>query len=363
MRSAVRLGLLTLCLACASQHSEPARRPPVSECAAILATIPYLDAGPAAPALDESGASELGDWIDRLRADPELRVELAVHMAAAARELADPTRRDAGLQALGDDVLARFRAAVHPADRVTLVVHGVPGGPPDDPLAGSWLQLRGLCPPYAPDHDRDGVADPDDPCPDLPEDYDRHQDHDGCPDRDNDGDGVLDAARWTGSEWVNCDGRLEPGKGRHDCRNQPETVDGEEDDDGCPEAFVAGCGRFVVRIPYDPDTLELDEHAFLELDARRKQLAPRYRTGGNFSLEGHTGDDLPPDQARRLGLTMAEKVRDTLVDRGFVHVMLVPTSRGADSPIAADAEARRDNYRVELVAGLACATPSRPLCP
>ena len=367
VRLALPLHVLGLAAACsASPSGEPVYRPPAAECAAILTTIPYVDAAPTRPELDGAGAAELGEWIDRLRADPSLRVELAVHMAAAARAAtADDSGVQAGLRQLGEDALARFRAAVHPADRVALVVHGDRGGPPDDPLAGSWLQLRRVCPPFAPDRDRDGIADAPDRCVDEPEDYDRHEDDDGCPDRDNDGDGVLDAARWTGSEWVNCDGKLLPGKGRHDCRNLPETVDGEQDEDGCPEAFVAGCGRFVVRVPYDPDTGELSEEAFLELDARRRQLAPRYRTGGNFAIEGHTADDRPADEARRLGLAMAEKVRDALLRRGFPHVTLVAATRGAASPIADNAtpEGRRDNYRVEIVAGLGCVEPSSPLCP
>ena len=44
-----------------------------------------------------------------------------------------------------------------------------------------------------PDHDRDGVENAHDRCPDLPEDEDGYRDDDGCPDPDNDGDGIPDA--------------------------------------------------------------------------------------------------------------------------------------------------------------------------
>lgn len=44
-----------------------------------------------------------------------------------------------------------------------------------------------------PDHDRDGIDNTFDRCPDLPEDEDGHRDDDGCPDPDNDGDGIADA--------------------------------------------------------------------------------------------------------------------------------------------------------------------------
>jgi hypothetical protein len=42
------------------------------------------------------------------------------------------------------------------------------------------------------DRDGDGIADDNDKCPDVPEDYDGFQDEDGCPEPDNDGDGTLD---------------------------------------------------------------------------------------------------------------------------------------------------------------------------
>ena len=41
-----------------------------------------------------------------------------------------------------------------------------------------------------PDHDLDGVDNLRDRCPDLPEDVDSFRDDDGCPDGDNDGDGI-----------------------------------------------------------------------------------------------------------------------------------------------------------------------------
>lgn len=43
-----------------------------------------------------------------------------------------------------------------------------------------------------PDHDRDGVENARDRCPDLAEDVDGFADDDGCPDPDHDGDGVPD---------------------------------------------------------------------------------------------------------------------------------------------------------------------------
>jgi hypothetical protein len=43
------------------------------------------------------------------------------------------------------------------------------------------------------DNDKDGILDANDLCPDKPEDLDGFEDSDGCPELDNDGDGVVDS--------------------------------------------------------------------------------------------------------------------------------------------------------------------------
>ncbi|TNF25815.1 MAG: hypothetical protein EP329_22320 [Deltaproteobacteria bacterium] len=65
------------------------------------------------------------------------------------------------------------------------------------------------------DTDLDGIFDPDDKCPEKPEDKDGFEDEDGCPELDNDGDGIPDKT----------DG----------CPNEAEDKDGFEDQDGCPD--------------------------------------------------------------------------------------------------------------------------------
>ena len=65
------------------------------------------------------------------------------------------------------------------------------------------------------DSDSDGIPNSRDLCPYEAEDIDGNQDEDGCPDNDNDGDGVPDAQ----------DG----------CPDEAEDVDGYQDEDGCPD--------------------------------------------------------------------------------------------------------------------------------
>lgn len=65
------------------------------------------------------------------------------------------------------------------------------------------------------DVDLDGVPDEADQCRELAEDKDGFEDHDGCPDGDNDDDGVPD--------------------NEDKCPKVKEDEDGTDDDDGCPE--------------------------------------------------------------------------------------------------------------------------------
>ena len=72
------------------------------------------------------------------------------------------------------------------------------------------------------DRDHDGIPDKIDKCPDDPEDLDGFQDDDGCPDLDNDNDGVPD--------------------GRDLAPNLPEDRDGFQDEDGRPDFDNDGDG-------------------------------------------------------------------------------------------------------------------------
>jgi hypothetical protein len=90
--------------------------------------------------------------------------------------------------------------------------------------------------------DNDGLPDSSDPCPTLAEDYDGYQDETGCPEPDNDNDGICDAPQVS----IACTGAdsgktafYAAGHGHSnptiDCRNTPEDFDGFKDADGCPE--------------------------------------------------------------------------------------------------------------------------------
>jgi hypothetical protein len=98
-----------------------------------------------------------------------------------------------------------------------------------------------------PDTDGDGLVDKLDKCPGKPEDIDGFQDADGCPDPDNDGDEVPDAddacpnvpAGPTPGWRLGCPLTDRDGDTLEDsvdkCPDEPETFNGVEDEDGCPD--------------------------------------------------------------------------------------------------------------------------------
>jgi outer membrane protein OmpA-like peptidoglycan-associated protein len=99
------------------------------------------------------------------------------------------------------------------------------------------------------DRDGDGYADPDDSCPDEPENFQGFKDEDGCPDDpDTDGDGVPDSADQCVLDPEDADKYLdEDGCPELDndldtvpdvtdkCPNEAEDPDGYQDEDGCPD--------------------------------------------------------------------------------------------------------------------------------
>jgi outer membrane protein OmpA-like peptidoglycan-associated protein len=103
----------------------------------------------------------------------------------------------------------------------------------------------------APDRDRDGIVDARDQCPDDPEVINGIDDDDGCPDAapvdpDPDHDGIVGAA--------------------DKCPDVPETVNGYQDDDGCPDTLpdpdhdgIVGAADKCPNDPEDRDGFQDDD--------------------------------------------------------------------------------------------------------
>jgi outer membrane protein OmpA-like peptidoglycan-associated protein len=298
------------------------------------------------------------------------------HAEFADRELAEGHMSRAEDHLLVSDANARAAITLSPPDRCAPRAVVVATGPgdrdgdgildpddrcPDQPENFNGVEDTDGCP-EDPDSDGDGLADSRDLCPLDPEDRDTYLDDDGCPELDNDADGIAD----------NVD----------NCRNEPEDPDTFQDTDGCPDNdndqdTVAdlvdqcpneagpvdrqGCPpvfqhlevtrhgvRFQVEFDFDRATLRpnaaatLDEVVqFLQQSQNR---ALRYEVGGHTSSEGSVrhNDDL----SRRRALT----VRSYLASHGIEAERLTSRGYGARQPLESNRtnEGRQRNRRVEL---------------
>ena len=148
---------------------------------------------------------------------------------------------------------------------------------PEEPEDMDGFEDNDGCPDV--DNDQDGILDENDTCPLEPEDKDGFEDEDGCPDPDNDKDGVLDVEDQCPMEpglpeKQGCPERDKDGDGILDeadrCPTEPEDKDGFEDEDGCPDPDNDKDGILDVndKCPLEPELVNgiEDEDGCPELD-------------------------------------------------------------------------------------------------
>ncbi|MBA2542799.1 MAG: OmpA family protein, partial [Deltaproteobacteria bacterium] len=156
-------------------------------------------------------------------------------------------------------------------------------------------------------------------CLNEPEDMDSFQDEDGCPDPDNDNDGVLDAA--------------------DKCGDKPETRNGFQDADGCPDEIPETLKKFTgaiqginfklndatlvagANVVLDKAVAVLKEFAEVRLEIQGHTDAQPILPGGKFA------DNLALSQAR------GETVRAYLVSKGVADDRVVAKGYGDDQPL------------------------------
>ncbi len=197
-------------------------------------------------------------------------------------------------------------------------------------------------PELARDTDGDGLAGEDDACPDQPEDMDGFEDDDGCPDADNDGDGIADAI--------------------DKCPLVAETGNGFSDADGCPDAIPPRLARFtgkVMGVRFRTASATLRPSSRMVLDAAARVLVefPSVRV----EVAGHTDDRGSRPKNTALSLARARAVRGYLIRKGVAAGRITAVGLGPDKPIADNktAAGRAKNRRVEfrLTTAPAGATP------
>jgi outer membrane protein OmpA-like peptidoglycan-associated protein len=236
---------------------------------------------------------------------------------------------------------------------------------PDVPENFNGFQDDDGCP-DDPDSDGDGIADSRDSCPTLPEDKDGYLDDDGCPDPDNDGDGILDKV--------------------DKCPDQAEDPDGYEDGDGCPEddndkdgvvdledmcpldpgpkdGNPKGCPKKPSIVVVTTSQIKITQQIHFEFNKATikadsfpilNAVAQVLKENPDITLEigGHTDNIGGDGYNDKLSQERAESVRKYLIDKGGISgSRLTAKGYGQRKPIDTNANeaGRAKNRRVEFM--------------
>lgn len=217
-----------------------------------------------------------------------------------------------------------------------------------------------------PDDDRDGIRDLDDRCPKQSGLAAR----DGCPPLvDEDGDGFYDAGQYDipedrkdtcpdvvgVQEYNGCPAPDTDGDGLLDlidaCPKDPETVNGFEDENGCPDVIPPDIAAILgtlrgIKFGFLSDRLSDTSKPILAKVAEVLRRHPHIK----IEIQGHTDADGDPAVNKALSLRRAMSVRRELVDQGIVECRLRAAGYGGEQPLdASDGnDARAANRRIEF---------------
>jgi outer membrane protein OmpA-like peptidoglycan-associated protein len=238
-------------------------------------------------------------------------------------------------------------------------------------------------PPPPADSDRDGYADPDDQCPADPgvapngcpadTDADGVLDRDdfcpreagpapkGCPiiDLDPDKDGVLlpcdQCPTELGIKPSGCPIRDTDGDGIFDdkdkCIKEPETRNGFEDQDGCPDTVPEAVKKFtgvVQGIFFDQNKATIRAASSPVLGKASKVFAQFPSV--NIEISGHTSSEGDEAFNQQLSLDRAQAVKDWLIKAGTPAERINIRGAGPSEPIADNKTnvGREKNRRIEF---------------
>ncbi len=209
------------------------------------------------------------------------------------------------------------------------------------------------------DRDGDGVADNDDKCPDAAEDGASDAPTDGCPNPDADSDGILAAADQcpdvAGVAPDGCPPKDTDGDGVKDdadkCLSEPETANGFQDEDGCPDELPKEVAKYtgaIKGITFESGKSTIRKQSKPVLDDVSKILA-QYPTL-RIRITGHTDSRGSADANRKLSQERADALKAYLVSKGTDEGRIEARGAGPDSPVADNktAAGRAANRRIEF---------------
>ena len=167
-----------------------------------------------------------------------------------------------------------------------------------------------------------------------PEDKDDFRDEDGCPDPDNDQDGIADQD--------------------DSCPNDAEIINGVEDKDGCPDegliTFVDDRVVLEERVLFDFNRSRVKHSARPVLQAI-VELWRQHPEWNQLRVEGHADVRGDPEWNQELSEMRAQRVRNFLVSLGIPGGTIEAVGFGASKPRdnRDTGDAHQRNRRVEFV--------------
>jgi OOP family OmpA-OmpF porin len=187
------------------------------------------------------------------------------------------------------------------------------------------LSEPGIAPSGCPDGDGDGMLDRDDQCPGVAGVAPR-----GCPgDRDNDGLADPDDK----------------------CPDEPESKNGFQDTDGCPDELPEAVKKFTgviagVEFDLNQSSIRPSSSSVLEQAAKLLQEYPTLKV----EIAGHTDDTGAREHNVSLSLERANAVKSYLVSLGVGAERISTRGAGPDEPVVAakTSAARQKNRRIEF---------------
>lgn len=249
------------------------------------------------------------------------------------------------------------------------------------------------------DRDGDGYLDPEDQCPDEPENYNGYEDENGCPDDpDTDGDGLTDSKDTCvldpedADQYLDEDGCPEIDNdldtlldAKDTCPNDPEDPDGYEDEDGCPDpdndkdtvpdltdqcpneigsstneplgcptkpalVVVTDCEvKITQQIHFEYNKATIRSESFPVLDAVVDVMAKNPTI--KLEVQGHTDNRGGAQYNKSLSEKRAESVMKYLVAHGVEASRLTSNGYGFDRPLVPNTtdQNRALNRRVQFI--------------
>ena len=235
---------------------------------------------------------------------------------------------------------------------------------PNEPEDKDGFEDENGCP--DPDNDGDGVLDVDDKCIMDPEDKDNFEDEDGCAEPDNDLDGILDVSDMCPNDpedkdtFEDADGCPDPDNDGDTildvddkCPMEPETVNGKDDEDGCPDSKAKIEGKKIIileKIYFNYNKTTIMKKSFEVLDDV-VEVMKNYPQIELIEVEGHTDTRGKAKYNKRLSAGRAKAVAQYLTQHGVDKSRVQSVGKGEEEPLVSPEQTEEDfekNRRVEF---------------